>query len=135
MTGTSGPAASSSELEDFLHSDIGVQPNGMPLTVLSLLARMGVDPWCEAERLSALPSESAASWMAAAISRSPAFSCKQSDVTTLASHLVDRLPAHARDSQFDASMSGGLNSVPVWVLMVAFYVIISTFVMVFLANA
>jgi hypothetical protein len=135
MTGTTGPAASSSELEDFLHSDIGVQPNGMPLTVLSLLARMGVDPWCEAERLSALPSESAASWMANAISRSPAFPCKQSEVTTLASRLVDRLPARARDSQFDASISGGLDSVPIWVLMVAFYVLISTFAMVFLANA
>ena len=133
MTCTSGPTVPSSELEGFLLSDVGIQPNGMPLTVLSLLARMGVDPWGEAERLSVLPNESAVSWMAIAISRSPPCSWKQSDVTTLASHLVDRLPAHSRDPQFETSISIGLEGVPVWALMIAFYVIISAFMILFLA--
>lgn len=135
MICTSGPTAPSSELDGFLLSDVGIEPNGMPLTVLSLLARMGVDPWNEAERLSILPNELAISWMAIAISRSPPFSWKHSDVTTLASHLVDRLPAHSRDPQFGTSISTGLETVPPWALMVVFYVIISVSMILFLAIA
>lgn len=130
-----GPTTSSSELEGFLLSDVGIQPNGMPLTVLSLLARMGVDPWSEAEHLSTLSNESAVSWMAIAINRSPPYSWEQSDVTALASHLVDRLPARSRGPQFDTSTSSGLEAIPVWVLMVVIYVIISAFLMLFLATA
>ena len=133
MTCTSGSTVPSSELDGFLLSDVGVQSNGMPLTVLSLLARMGVDPWREAERLSVLPSESAVSWMAAAISSSPPCSWKQSDVTTLASYLVDRLPARSRDPQFDTSISNGLEAVPLWAVMVAFYVAIGVFLFLLMA--
>lgn len=135
MASMGGSAFPSSELDGFLLSDIGIQPNGMPLTVLSLLARMGVDPWSEAERLSALPNESAVSWMATAISRSPPYAWKQSDVATLASRLVERLPAHSRDPQFEASISNGLEVVPVWTLMVVFYVMISVFLFLFLEMA
>ncbi len=121
----SGPTVLSPELEGFLLSDVGIQPNGMPLTVLSLLARMGVDPWGEAERLSVLPNESAVSWMAAAISHSSPYSWKKSDVTALASHLVDRLPAHSHDPRFEISIANGLETIPVW--MVVLYVVISVF--------
>src|SRR6185312_2515277 len=117
----------------FLLSNVGIQPNGMPLTVLSLLARMGVDPWSEAEHLSTLSNESAVSWMEMAINRSPPYSWKQSDVTALASHLVDRLPAHSRDTQFDSSILSGLEAVPAWVLMVVSYVIVGTLLVLLLA--
>lgn len=86
------PAPPPSRLDGFLLSDVGAQPNGMPLTVLSMMARMGVDPWDDAECLSSLPNELAVSWMAAAIGRSSLYPWKQSDVTMLASRLIDRLP-------------------------------------------
>jgi hypothetical protein len=34
-----------SSLDGFLFADVGVEANGMMLTVLSTLARRGMDPW------------------------------------------------------------------------------------------
>ena len=42
------------EFDPFLFAPIGAEPNGMPLSVLSALARIGADPWQEAARLTAL---------------------------------------------------------------------------------
>ena len=36
------------EFDRFLYASVGDDNNGMPLTVLSALARMDVDPWEEA---------------------------------------------------------------------------------------
>lgn len=43
----------------FLFESLGIQENGMDLSVLSALARAGVDPWVEAKRLAALPRQGA----------------------------------------------------------------------------
>jgi hypothetical protein len=48
-----------SEFERFLYSPIGQDSNGMPLSVLSALARQDVDPWDEAAKLAQLPEEKA----------------------------------------------------------------------------
>jgi hypothetical protein len=45
--------------DDFLFESLGVQENGMDLSVLSALARAGVDPWAEAKRLATLPRQAA----------------------------------------------------------------------------
>jgi hypothetical protein len=47
------------DLNAFLHAEIANDPNGMPLTLLSALARSGVDPWAAAADLARLPSASA----------------------------------------------------------------------------
>jgi hypothetical protein len=54
------------------------------LTVLSALARLGVDPWGEAARLSELTSEAATSALAAAIAALPAGDWKASDSRSIA---------------------------------------------------
>ena len=46
-------------LNDFLFCPIANDASGMHLTMLSALARSGVDPWDEAAKLAALPPESA----------------------------------------------------------------------------
>src|ERR1700679_2201090 len=43
----------------FLFESLGVEDNGMDLSVLSALARAGVDPWAEAKRLAGLPRQAA----------------------------------------------------------------------------
>jgi hypothetical protein len=43
----------------FLFEKLGVEDNGMDLSVLSALARAGVDPWAEAKRLAGLPRQAA----------------------------------------------------------------------------
>jgi hypothetical protein len=53
-----------SDLNDFLFASVGDQQNGMPLSVISALTRLGVDPWEEAARLAALPKVLAAEALA-----------------------------------------------------------------------
>jgi hypothetical protein len=49
-----------SELNAFLYATVCVEASGMALSVLSALARGGVDPWLEAGRLAQLPRPAAA---------------------------------------------------------------------------
>ncbi|NPD66777.1 hypothetical protein HN018_25570 (plasmid) [Lichenicola cladoniae] len=44
-----------SGLEPFLYADVGPEASGSTLTILSILARLGKDPWMEAARWAALP--------------------------------------------------------------------------------
>lgn len=41
-------ALPNSNLNAFLYADVGVEDNGCGLTILSVLARLGKDPWAEA---------------------------------------------------------------------------------------
>ena len=52
------------EFNRFLYASVGEDDNGMPLTVLSALARMDVDPWEEASKLTHLPQERAVTRLA-----------------------------------------------------------------------
>ena len=52
------------EFDRFLYASVGNDSDGMPLTVLSALARMEVDPWEEASKLTQLPQESAVTELA-----------------------------------------------------------------------
>jgi len=47
------------QFDQFLYASVGDDANGIPLTVLSALARMDVDPWEEAAKLTQLPRASA----------------------------------------------------------------------------
>lgn len=49
-----------SEFDRFLFTPLGEDKNGLPLSVVSLLARIDLDPWQEAGYLAALPLEAAA---------------------------------------------------------------------------
>jgi hypothetical protein len=46
-------------LDPFLLESVGVEENGMKVSVLSTLARLGLDPWEEAGRLAVLPKKAA----------------------------------------------------------------------------
>ena len=83
-----------SEFNDFLFALVGEQKNGMQLTVLSALVRLGFDPWREAARLSELTEEAATSALAAAISALPEGDWTGSNSRSLAVRLLDRLPKH-----------------------------------------
>lgn len=95
---TSGSSPLPSDWSAFLYADICVQPNGMPLTVLSLLGRLGIDPWAEAQRLAALPSNLAVSALCRSITtalsdpRTRSAPCAQSEARAIAVRLVSLLP-------------------------------------------
>jgi hypothetical protein len=81
-----------SEYNEFLFASVGEEKNGIPLTVLSALTRLGFDPWGEAARLSDLPKEAAARALAAAIAALPEGDWAVSDARAIAARLVSRLP-------------------------------------------
>jgi hypothetical protein len=60
MTSAVRRASHGSEFDNFLFTLLGEDRNGLPLSVVSLLARMNLDPWQEAGTLAILPAEAAA---------------------------------------------------------------------------
>src|SRR3546814_7899302 len=60
-----------SQFNDFLFAYVGEEKEGLEVTVLSALARLGLDPWEEAARLSTLSEEAATSALTATIARVP----------------------------------------------------------------
>lgn len=81
-----------SEYNAFLFAAVGEEAVGLPLTVLTALSRLGIDPWQEAARLSDLPRETAARVFAQTIARLPEGDWKASDAEAIAARLVDSLP-------------------------------------------
>jgi hypothetical protein len=61
MTSPDRFALQHSALNTFLFAEVGTEHNGMTLTALSVIARLGKDPWEEARRLAGLPKASATS--------------------------------------------------------------------------
>ena len=88
------PSASNSrlgsEFDAFLFAPIGEDRNGLPLSIVSLLARMDLDPWQEAARLASLPMEAAAQKVASLLLPVP--SLKAADSATMATRLTALLP-------------------------------------------
>lgn len=93
-TGRDGAAAAAAEappLGAFLFADMWVEPTGMTLSVNSALARLGLDPWSEADRLTSLDRPTAAVVLSRMIARligRPA----SADTAALATRLVQLLP-------------------------------------------
>ncbi len=94
------PAASVSffrpEFDNFLYAPIAFDRDEMPLSVLSALARLNVDPWKEAAELSELPKTTAAQRLASLIAQLPGGRWTQADSRTIADRLIELLPR--RDS-------------------------------------
>jgi hypothetical protein len=88
-------ALGGSKLNPFLFSEVGVEANGQQLSVVSLLAREGKDPWQEAARLAAMPIEVAVECLGRAIAVMPGSPWPLPAATVIAGRLVAMLPAQA----------------------------------------
>ena len=64
----------------------------MPLSVVSALTRLGVDPWEEAARLAVMPKARAAEALASIIARLSPAPLQRGDNLAIARQLVGRLP-------------------------------------------
>lgn len=96
---------SPSRLHNFLFALVGIQPNGMELSVVSVLARSGADPWREAGRLAALPKADAINSLARTIAGMPHSLCNAADAEVISARLVDLLPAPLSAVSTDAVTS------------------------------
>jgi hypothetical protein len=95
-----------SEFNDFLFAPIGDEANGMTLSVISAFARLDIDPWGEAARLSDLSKEKAAQALAPIIARLPGGRWAPADIRDIATRLVAFLPRRDRIAPSTASAPG-----------------------------
>ena len=84
------------DLDAFLYAPIADDPNGMPLTMISALGRLGVDPWAEAADIHALSRESATEKVTSLLSAVPHGPSPGADTATLAARLVELLHSKPR---------------------------------------
>ena len=112
-----------SEFDDFLFAPIGEERNGMPLSVVSALARSDVDPWQEAAQLARLPVEAATQRLASLIAALPEASGPRWDPGAIAARLIGLLPhlaACRKDRQFDRPGAGATNkpsTILIWTIV------------------
>ncbi len=81
------------QFDDFLFARIDEGTDAAPLSVLSMLARLDVDPWEEAAKLARLPRAAAAKRLAELIAATPSVSLACLNPKTLSDRLLDLLPS------------------------------------------
>ena len=92
------------EFDKFLYAPIREDRNGTPLSVLSALARLDVDPWQEAASLARMPRETAATRLTALIAALPNESTKNFSAKAIVEDRIALLPnsdgygVHSTDS-------------------------------------
>jgi hypothetical protein len=82
------------DLDGFLFAEVGVEQNGIPLSMVSALTRLGLDPWDEAGRLSSLGKREATEQLARLIADLFGPSRPLSEAREIADGLVEQLPKH-----------------------------------------
>jgi hypothetical protein len=97
------------EFNDFLYAPIGAERDEMPLSVLSALARLNVDPWAEAAELSDLPTDTATSRLASLIARLPGGRWAPADSKAIAHRLIELLPRRSGSKVPLAETAHGLH--------------------------
>jgi hypothetical protein len=81
-----------SNLNAFLYADVGTELNGSALTILSVLSRLGNDPWAEAARWTAMPKAAMIDCLARSIGKMPLDPQALADTNAIATRLVLLLP-------------------------------------------
>jgi hypothetical protein len=81
-----------SEFDNFLFTPLGEDENGLPVSVVSLLARINLDPWQEAGELAALPPEAAAKRLAGSLDTLMDPVLRRANTETMVLRLLALLP-------------------------------------------
>lgn len=93
MTMPNASTVGNADLSKFLFAEVGTQPNGLPLTILSVLARLGQDPWVEAARWTRLPKATIVDALAGSIAQMPLAPQARAEARQTAARLVQLLPS------------------------------------------
>jgi hypothetical protein len=110
-----------SEFNEFLFATVGEERIGVPLSVLSAFARLGLDPWVEAARLSDLPKESAVTRLSGAIASLPAGRWEPAETRGIAARLIEALPRRRSALRTEAAKPERVRRarLPSWLIFVA----------------
>lgn len=111
-------AFKNSGLGSFLYAEVGTELNGSVLTIQSVLARLGEDPWAEAARWVSLPKATIIDRLAACIAQMPLSPQALFESRQTAARLVKLLPAHANTASGETErLVPGLPALPAWMPM------------------
>jgi hypothetical protein len=90
--------------ELFLSAPLWEETGGAPLSVMSAFARLGLEPWGEADRLGRLPRHRAVSALSTSLSELPINGISLPNYAAIAARLVELLP------QFNVIGKGEMTS-------------------------
>lgn len=116
------------QYEPFLYAPLGEDRRGSSVTVLSMLARLGIDPWGEASELSRLPEVAARQRLEALMVRFHDVSTRAPDRSGIVSSLLALLPRRVTTASSPrAGNSAKLSLLPLgapfyWIIVVALFV-------------
>lgn len=111
MPSTDAFALQRSGLSEFLFAPVGTEANGMTLSVVSVLARLGNDPWLEAARLATLPKSEATERLARSIASLPTSIWTLPAATAIAVRLITLLPTQSgRSGQSPRASANGAKA-------------------------
>ena len=114
MTTSTSASNLTPQFDDFLFARIDEDRDATPLSVLSILARLGVDPWAEAAKLAQLPRVSAAERLAAYIAATPGAPSVYLNDKKVCDRLIDLLPSPADVTSPPRPQQGGRVLIKSW---------------------
>ncbi|WP_308910482.1 hypothetical protein [Pseudokordiimonas caeni] len=114
------------KFDRFLQFQIGEEPSGMPISVLSALARQNLDPWGEAMALDRMPTEMAIERLAELIRALPSNNpVDRLGARSLATRLCARLPNISRAGKSpDRREAGGFLGSRFLVVFILMYFVL-----------
>ena len=92
------------EFDNFLFATVGEEINGMPLSTISMLTRLGIDPWQEAGRLASMVKREAIDQLILIIARLPGTDWVDARRAEIARNLIDLLPHRAESETATGSL-------------------------------
>jgi hypothetical protein len=114
VTSTDSFALKSSNLNPFLFADVGTEINGSTLTMLSVLARLGQDPWAEAARWTTLPRAAALECLTQSIGKMPLDQLALAERRATAARLILLLPVQAQAPGRSMRRAVAASALPNW---------------------
>src|SRR5271155_3425458 len=110
------------EFDAFLFASVGEEVDGAPLSVLSALSRLDLDPRDEAARLARLTKEAAADQLARMIARLSDRRWSAAEARRIAGGLIERLPIGGVIGKDDRAARGakpaaGIGASPFWIYL------------------
>ncbi len=132
MTNSASVSNLTLEFDNFLFERIDKNSEETPLSVLSVLARLGVDPWEEAARLAQLPRLAAAKRLASMIAAMPGAPSACLDAGAVSDRLISLLPSRPAVTVLPRLKTGvrllSTSRFAVWMLLAAALLVIKLIV-------
>ncbi len=123
MTASASVTYLTRQFDDFLFARIDDGSDATPLSVLSMLARLDIDPWEEAAKLARLPRAAAAGRLAEFITATPGVPSAYLNAKTVSDRLLNLLPSPVLPGQEQAGRVFK-KLPPVWLPVIVFGVLV-----------